>query len=162
MLRDFSTNVARLEASVSATHVGGQISSDYFTALITISTRASLKRYHTNTLTLGLPPDSASPSSDEGDGAIGEGYTYSIQRIGTAAEKQSVEKELAELRERLSTVEEWKRRRKEIDDELKQVLVQGGGAVAPPAYEETEASREQVTFVEGEHNSSRGGFELGG
>lgn len=108
-----------------------------YPALITISTRASLKRYHTYTLTLGLPPDSASPSSDS-DAALGDAYTYSIQRIGTAAEKQSVEKELAELRERLSHVEEWKRRRAEIDEELKNVMVQGGESVPPPAYAEKE------------------------
>ncbi|KAF2483421.1 putative ABC transporter [Neohortaea acidophila] len=74
--------------------------------LITISTRASLKRYHDFTLTLGL-----------GDDASG----YEFQRIGTQSERESVEAEVRELRDRLAHVEEWKRRRDEIDEELKQV-----------------------------------------
>ncbi|KAK3672720.1 ATP-binding cassette long-chain fatty acid transporter pxa1 [Recurvomyces mirabilis] len=80
--------------------------------LITISTRASLKRYHSYTLTLGL-----------GD----EANEYEFLRIGTASEKSSVEKELAELRERLSQVDEWKRRKQEIDVELGKVWVAGDG-----------------------------------
>ncbi|KAK4895313.1 ATP-binding cassette long-chain fatty acid transporter pxa1 [Elasticomyces elasticus] len=76
--------------------------------LITISTRASLKRYHSYTLTLGLGEE-----ADE----------YEFLRIGTASEKDSVEKELQELRERLSQVEQWKQRRKEIDEELGKVWV---------------------------------------
>lgn len=92
------------------------------TALVTISTRASLKRYHTYTLTLGL--------GEHGD-------EWDFQRIGTASEKSSVEKELAELRERLERVEEWKQRRNEIEKELGQVWVEGGGdPLAPPPYEE--------------------------
>lgn len=92
--------------------------------LITISTRASLKRYHTFTLTLGL----------------GEyGGEWDLQRIGTVEEKSSVEKELAELRERLAKVEEWKRRRDEIEDELNKVWVEGEEGkgqeeLAPPPY----------------------------
>lgn len=96
---------------------------DRTTALITISTRASLKRYHTYTLTLGL--------GEHGD-------EWDFQRIGTAAEKSSVEKELAELRERLERVEEWKRRRNEIEKELGQVWVVGGEELAPPPYQERE------------------------
>jgi ATP-binding cassette subfamily D (ALD) long-chain fatty acid import protein len=94
------------------------------TALITISTRASLKRYHDYTLTLGL-----------GD----SGEEWEFQRIGTASEKSSVEKELAELRERLAKVEEWKRRRTEIEEELNKVWVEGGDSLGPPAYMEHEA-----------------------
>ncbi|KAF2091279.1 hypothetical protein K490DRAFT_71486 [Saccharata proteae CBS 121410] len=78
--------------------------------LITISTRASLKRYHTYTLTLGL--------GDNGD-------EWEFQRIGTESEKSSVEKELAELRERLTKVEEWKERRQRIDEELSRVWLKG-------------------------------------
>jgi len=58
-----------------------------------------------------------------------ESFTYRLQRIGTAAEKQSVERELAELRERLAKVEGWKMRMKEIERELGNVLVQGGKEV---------------------------------
>ena len=79
-------------------------------ALITISTRASLKRYHSYTLSLGLGPDA---------------NEYEFLRIGTASEKDSVEKELYELRERLSQVEEWKQRRAEIDEELSRVWTIG-------------------------------------
>ncbi|KAK1072944.1 ATP-binding cassette long-chain fatty acid transporter pxa1 [Friedmanniomyces endolithicus] len=74
--------------------------------LITISTRASLKRYHSYTLTLGLG---------------GEANEYEFLRIGTASEKDSVGKELQELRERLSQVEQWKLRRGEIEEELANV-----------------------------------------
>ncbi|KAK5719243.1 ATP-binding cassette long-chain fatty acid transporter pxa1 [Elasticomyces elasticus] len=74
--------------------------------LITISSRASLKRYHSYTLTLGLGE---------------EANEYEFLRIGTASEKDSVEKELQELRDRLSQVEQWKQRRKEIDEELGKV-----------------------------------------
>lgn len=103
--------------------------------LITISTRASLKRYHDFTLTLGLTPaegDAEASSSGFVDEA--SGYTYSLQRIGTESEKQSVEKELAELRERVSHVEEWKKRREQIDVELQDVLTTGGQSLPPPPY----------------------------
>ncbi|KAF2100351.1 hypothetical protein NA57DRAFT_36662 [Rhizodiscina lignyota] len=96
--------------------------------LITISTRASLKRYHTFTLTLGI-----------GD----EGESWEFQRIGTETEKQSVEKELAELRERLAKVEEWKTRRQEIEEELAKVWVKGGEELAPPSYVDAQEGREE-------------------
>jgi ATP-binding cassette subfamily D (ALD) long-chain fatty acid import protein len=48
---------------------------------------------------------------------------YEFLRVGTASEKDSVEKELQELRERLAQVDAWKLRRKEIDDELGEVWV---------------------------------------
>ncbi|KAI9725640.1 MAG: hypothetical protein M1828_002925 [Chrysothrix sp. TS-e1954] len=103
--------------------------------LITISTRASLKRYHTYTLTLGIVPSTESPSSSlespESPNML-QGYTYNLQRIGTASEKQSVEKELAELRERLSKVGTWEKRKDEIDSELRSVLLQGGETLASP------------------------------
>jgi len=66
---------------------------------------------------------------------------WESQRIGTESEKGSVEKELHELRERLSEVEEWKRRRQEIEDELNKVWVEGGDTLAPPAYVEDEEGR---------------------
>ena len=97
--------------------------------MITISTRASLKRYHDYTLTLGM--------GDHGD-------EWDFQRIGTQSEKSSVEKELAELRERLAKVEEWKKRREEIEAELNRVWVEGKDEegeteeLAPPPYLERE------------------------
>ncbi|KAF1808216.1 hypothetical protein P152DRAFT_405912 [Eremomyces bilateralis CBS 781.70] len=89
--------------------------------LITISTRASLKRYHTFTLTLGI--------GDNGD-------EWDFHRIGTLAEKSTVEKELLELKERISRVEEMKRRRQEIEQELNKVWVEGGDELSPPPYAE--------------------------
>lgn len=79
--------------------------------LITISTRASLKKYHTFNLTLGL-------------GESGEEWEY--ERIGTEKEKMAVERELQELREQLAQVDEWKRRHAEIETELAKVWVAGG------------------------------------
>jgi len=89
--------------------------------LITISTRASLKRYHTFNLTLGLGPD-------------GTGWEY--ERIGTEKEKMGVEKELAELRGKLAQVEQWKTRRQEIEQELANVWVKDGDKLDPPTYVE--------------------------
>jgi ATP-binding cassette subfamily D (ALD) long-chain fatty acid import protein len=43
---------------------------------------------------------------------------YEFLRVGTASEKDSVEKELFELRERLAQVDSWKQRRQEIEEEL--------------------------------------------
>jgi ATP-binding cassette, subfamily D (ALD), peroxisomal long-chain fatty acid import protein len=48
-------------------------------------------------------------------------------RIGTQSEKDSVEKELLELRERLANVDGLKRRRDEIDAELNKVWVEKPG-----------------------------------
>jgi ATP-binding cassette subfamily D (ALD) long-chain fatty acid import protein len=96
-------------------------------ALITISTRASLKRYHTYNLALG-----------EGE----QGGEWTFERIGTESEKMHVEKELRELRERLAQVETWKARRQEIEDELARVWVDGGDALEPPPYAEKEAEKQ--------------------
>lgn len=74
---------------------------------------------------------------------------WEFQRIGTASEKSSVEKELAELRERLAKVDEWKSRKAEIEEELNRVWVQGGddgeesGELAPPSYLESEVTRSE-------------------
>ncbi|KAI1912884.1 ATP-binding cassette long-chain fatty acid transporter pxa1 [Ophidiomyces ophidiicola] len=89
--------------------------------LITISTRASLKRYHTFNLTLGL--------GSEGD-------SWEIDRIGTEKEKMGVEKELQELRKRLANVEALKQRREEIENELQNVWADDGSHLDPPPYEE--------------------------
>lgn len=96
--------------------------------LITISTRASLKKYHTFQLTLGLGL---------------EGDQWEFERIGTEKEKLGVEKELQELRKRLDNVEEWKRRREEIESELRKVWVEEG-ELAPPPYQEEETTQQTV------------------
>ena len=49
-------------------------------------------------------------------------------------EKLGVEKEIQELRKRLDKVDEWKRRREEIDKELNKVWAEEG-ELAPPPYE---------------------------
>lgn len=53
-----------------------------------------------------------------------------------------VEKELQDLRERLAKVDEWKKRRDEIDAELAAVWTDKGDMVQPPAY--TEQATEQA------------------
>ncbi|KAI1353412.1 lipid transporter [Xylaria sp. FL0043] len=88
--------------------------------LITISTRASLKKYHTFNLVLGL--------GDNGD-------EWEFERIGTEREKMQVERELQDLRERLSQVEQWRKRREEIEKELAQVWTESNDTpLDPPSY----------------------------
>ena len=91
--------------------------------LITISTRASLKKYHTFNLSLGL-----------GD----EGTEWDFERIGTEKEKMGVEREIQELQERLGKREGWNRRRQEIEEELGRVWVKEdyktATELAPPPY----------------------------
>lgn len=100
--------------------------------IITISTRASLKKYHTYNLTLGLGE---------------EGERWEFERIGTEKEKLGVEKELQELRKRLDKVDEWKKRREEIENELCKVWARDG-EIAPPPYQEEDAKPAIETAVE--------------
>ncbi|KAK1781855.1 ABC transporter transmembrane region 2-domain-containing protein [Copromyces sp. CBS 386.78] len=102
--------------------------------LITISTRASLKKYHMYNLVLGV--------GERGD-------EWELQRIGTESEKMHVERELNDLRERLAQVEKWKARREEIEQELNKVWVEGGENLAPPPYAEKEGEG-QATQTESE------------
>jgi ATP-binding cassette, subfamily D (ALD), peroxisomal long-chain fatty acid import protein len=64
------------------------------------------------------------------------GDEWEFQRIGTEREKLHVERELQELRERLSQVEKWKARHEEIEKELAKVWVEGGDNLSPPPYVE--------------------------
>ena len=107
------------------------------TTLVTISTRASLKKYHNLHLSLGLDED---------------GSGWALERIGTEEEKLGVERELAELRARLERVEGWERRRREIEEELAKVWVEGReeGELAPPAYVEVEGNLEEGANLEKE------------
>ncbi|KAF2964268.1 hypothetical protein GQX73_g9322 [Xylaria multiplex] len=103
-------------------------------ALITISTRASLKKYHTFNLSLG--------QGENGD-------EWEFERIGTEREKMQVERELQELRERLSQVEQWKQRREEIEKELAQVWTEKSDApLDPPPYIETPEEDTETAQVE--------------
>lgn len=103
--------------------------------LVTISTRASLKRYHSFALTLGVTPE----PTGAGGGYVDQGYGYTLRRIGTEEEKMGVERELAELRKRLGMVEQWAARREAIEKELREdILVSGGEYLAPPDYVEEE------------------------
>ncbi|KAL3463367.1 ABC transporter transmembrane region 2-domain-containing protein [Aspergillus heterothallicus] len=94
--------------------------------VITISTRASLKKYHTYNLTIGAGSD---------------GEQWEFERIGTAKEKLGVEKEIQEIRKRLDNIGAWKKRREEIEDELQKVWVDKG-ELAPPPYEESSRTTE--------------------
>ena len=76
--------------------------------LLTISTRVSLKRYHTWNLDLG--------QGEEGD-------EWTFDRIGTEEEKDGVERELESLREKVARRSEWEKRRGEIEAELRKVYV---------------------------------------
>ncbi|KAH8682463.1 ABC transporter transmembrane region 2-domain-containing protein [Xylariales sp. PMI_506] len=109
--------------------------------LITISTRASLKKYHTFNLILGL--------GDNGD-------EWEFERIGTEREKLQVERELQELRERLSQVEQWKKRHEEIEKELAQVWTENEDEpLNPPPYVEqgpSSTATESAVLVDAESN----------
>jgi ATP-binding cassette subfamily D (ALD) long-chain fatty acid import protein len=62
------------------------------------------------------------------------GDEWAFDRIGTEREKMQVEKELQDLRERLSQVDKWKARRAEIESELAKVWVEGGEDLSAPSY----------------------------
>ena len=96
--------------------------------LITISTRASLKRYHTFNLNMGMGPN---------------GDEWEFERIGTEKEKMGVERELQDLRERLTKVKEWEARKEEIDAELAKVWIEGGEFLESPAYVGAKAGQAQ-------------------
>lgn len=100
--------------------------------LVTISTRVSLKKYHVWNLRLGLLGLSDGAS---GDGAGGgteaaeeeeEEEEWTFERIGTEQERTGVEREVAELRDRLAKVEGWEARKAEVERELKMVWVDDG------------------------------------
>ncbi|OJJ75075.1 hypothetical protein ASPBRDRAFT_119788 [Aspergillus brasiliensis CBS 101740] len=106
--------------------------------VITISTRASLKKYHTYNLSISIGE---------------EGEQWEFERIGTAKEKLGVEKELQEIRKRLDKVEEWKQRREEIENELRKVWVEEG-ELAPPPYESESEAVEVQDDQQGKHAPS--------
>lgn len=117
--------------------------------LITISTRASLKKYHTFNLILGSDADSDTASSE------GNGAGWSFERIGTEREKMHVERELQELRERLAKVDELKARRAAIEEELGRVWVAGAAGEESKELEGFQGDEEEprVVEIEGEDSS---------
>ena len=108
--------------------------------VVTLSTRIGLRKYHEWNLKVGLDDEvgggqgqsqgvEEGRSSDErvgngGGGAvsseeeIGEGKEWEMVRVGTREEKVGVERELAGLREKLGMVQEWERRKREVEVEL--------------------------------------------
>lgn len=105
--------------------------------LVTISTRASLKRHHAFHLSLGGDVTVKDDDDDEDDGGS---TAWTFGRIGSAEDQVGVKKELAELRRRLDLASGWETRRKEVVQELERVWVRGNDAVEselkPPMYGE--------------------------
>lgn len=99
-------------------------------ALITISTRASLKKYHSFNLVLG--------QGERGD-------EWEFERIGTEREKMQVEKEIQEIKERLAQVDEWTKRRDDIENELAAVWTEQGESLDAPSYVDAREELEAET-----------------
>ena len=119
-------------------------------ALITVSTRASLKKYHTYNLVIG--------QGESGD-------SWEFERIGTEREKMQMEKELQDLRERLAQVDELKKRRAVIENELASVWTEGGETLEAPAFAtegetEPEQQQQQRQQLEGEQQEAGDGVKV--
>jgi ATP-binding cassette, subfamily D (ALD), peroxisomal long-chain fatty acid import protein len=91
-----------------------------------------LKKYHAFNLVLGLGE---------------QNNEWAFERIGTEQEKLAVDREIQDLKEQLSQVDEWKSRREAIESELAKVWIDSGEALDPPTYTEAAAdsSQEQAT-----------------
>jgi ATP-binding cassette, subfamily D (ALD), peroxisomal long-chain fatty acid import protein len=76
-------------------------------ALVTISHRPTLLKYHQNQLRLGTGED---------------GYGWELQQLSSAQGRMTIEKEIAELEELMSQVDGWKARRQEIETALTKVV----------------------------------------
>lgn len=81
------------------------------------------------------------------------GDEWEFERIGTEREKMQVEKELHDLRERLAQVDDWKKRRDEIEAELAAVWTDKGEELEAP--ESMGESAEVVEVTEGEEADTR-------
>jgi len=93
-----------------------------------------------------------------------QGDEWEFERIGTEREKLQVEKELQELRERLAQVDEWKKRRDDIEQELAAVWTDKGVSLEAPDYvdvagEQQEKSEERGDDVGGEEELVSAGTE---
>lgn len=101
-------------------------------SLVIVSTRVGLGRYCGWSLTLrgvgvggvrGYEEDDIDDDGEDGQGQ-GEGEAdWTFERIGTEQERGTVERELEGLKEILGKVEGWRKRREEIEAELRRVWV---------------------------------------
>lgn len=64
------------------------------------------------------------------------GNAWEFDRIGAERERMSIEKEMKELEERLAKVQAMEKRKDEIENELKNVLVHGGDLGLAVDYED--------------------------
>jgi ATP-binding cassette, subfamily D (ALD), peroxisomal long-chain fatty acid import protein len=119
--------------------------------LITISTRASLKKYHSFVLTLGAEDEDLG-GGDEARLGSGTGYGWKWERVGSEQQKMGVARELAELKERLAKVEGWKRRLEEIKGELAKVWTEGGEELVRPEYGEGDGEGKKQAEESKEYN----------
>jgi ATP-binding cassette, subfamily D (ALD), peroxisomal long-chain fatty acid import protein len=76
-------------------------------ALVTISHRPTLLKYHQNQLRLGTGED---------------GYGWELQQLSSAQGRMTIEKEISELEELMTQVDGWKTRREEIETALTKVV----------------------------------------
>ncbi|THH03553.1 hypothetical protein EW145_g6175 [Phellinidium pouzarii] len=93
--------------------------------LITISLRPSLAKYHTHMLTLHGPSSSSAAVSDDRVAIGGMDVTanigedkdgsWTLTRIGTAAERMGRDREITVLEARLAEVDAWTRRVRQLD-----------------------------------------------
>lgn len=98
-------------------------------SLVMISTRVSLKKYAKWSLTLygmGAGQDRDTDYEDEEEAEEEGEEEWSFERIGTEEERGGVERKVDGLREVLGKVEGWRKRREEIERELREVWVVGG------------------------------------
>ncbi|KAL8688814.1 MAG: hypothetical protein Q9218_005365 [Villophora microphyllina] len=104
--------------------------------VVIVSTRVSLKRYCDYNLTLGLEPENEDNDEErEYDSEEAEelpGWTF--ERVGTREERVGVEREIQALKEKLEKVEGWRKRKEEIDKELRKVWVDGEEELQAPDY----------------------------
>ena len=98
-----------------------------------------------------------------GQGESGDSWEF--ERIGTEREKMQMEKELQDLRERLAQVDELKKRRAVIENELASVWTEGGETLEAPAFAtegetEPEQQQQQRQQLEGEQQEAGDGVKV--
>ncbi|RPB20158.1 hypothetical protein L211DRAFT_852561 [Terfezia boudieri ATCC MYA-4762] len=132
--------------------------------LITISTRLSLKKYHTYQLTLGTSTTSSSSSQPlaspkllaEDEDAVVGGWEFDM--IGTERERLSQRRELEELRGVLREMEGLERRRAEVERELRGLGMEERVEVVGEGVEVVEEEGVEVVGEEGVEVGSSSGI----